>query len=458
MSTPKLGDWDDSDPPLVYRSWRTVCCVSFLIYAAMGSALPMLSLFLRTSAAMPWWQVSTIFAALALGSAIALPLIQFGQRRHYDPRLGTALGQLLCSAVAMAVVICSQNKLLIGADWRIAASLALVAGVLFAWTLSWLHELAGQTAPANPRASREWRLWGAVGFVLPAWCVELAVGRITSVVWEQFEVLFSISAWIGIAAVAVLVIAWQQETSVKPVEIAAAPNREKTTVGGGLLGAVIVVAVLQRWHEFLVVPFIEQVLEQHSSVPPLSLRLSVVPQVAEVATLYALGRVIWLIGVRLSLVTALAVWLFRCLLLGAIAQTPMGAREALTGLFIAQVCGGIATALFAGTAAFAVSQQLKATRLGMRRLVVWSGVVAALALVLIGHGAQVALEKLGAAWAQRFWEALPERVTIGGYVLILRQWSGLWFASSVLPLAALPLVLVARLQGRDDQPSEKPAT
>lgn len=441
MDNSPTGDWDDSDPPLIYRSWRTVCTVSFLIYAAMGSVLPMLPLFVRTSAGFRWSHTAFVCAALPLGSAIALPLIRWAQRRRYDPRLGTALGQLLCSAMAMSVVMSSQNKWLFGIDWRAAAGLAVLYGVLVAWTASWLHQLAEQTAPANPHASREWRLWGAVGFVLPAWCVELAVGRITSVAWDQFEVLYSISAWIGIAAVAILVVAWQQEVSVRIDEPTSPSHRAVTATSWLLLGAVMLIAVLQRCHDFWVVPFIDRVLEQHQLPSPLSLRLSVVVHVAEVGMLYGLGRLLQVVGLRGGLVLALLVWVGRCAMLGVVAQTPLTARNALTALFVAQVLGGIATVLFFGSAAAVIGRELPSKRGGLGMVVMASGVAAAMGVCVAGAMTEVALDQVGDEWAQSCWKMLPLRIMLGGQLLILREWSGLWFISGVLPLMALPLAL-----------------
>lgn len=435
-------DWDDSDPPLIYRSWRTVCAVSFLTYAAMGSVLPMLPLFIRTSAALSWSRAAVVCAALPLGSALALPMIRWAQRRRYDPRLGTALGQLLCSAIAMSVVMSSQNKLLFRVDWHAAAGLALLYGALVAWTASWLHELAEQTAPSNPHASREWRLWGAVGFVLPAWCVELAVGRMTSSVWDQFEVLYSMSAWIGIAAVAILVVAWQQEVSVRIEEPTSLNSRPLPATSWLLLGAVMLIAVLHRCHDFWVVPFIDRVLEQHQLPSPLSLRLSVVVHVAEVGMLYGLGRLLRMVGTRGGLVLALVVWMGRCVTLGVVAQTPLTARSALTALFIAQVLGGIATVLFFGSSALIVGRELHSKRGGLGTVVMASGVAAAIGVCVAGAMTEVALDQVGFEWAQACWRMLPARVRLGEQLLILREWSGLWFVSGVLPLVALPLALM----------------
>lgn len=441
MDNSPTGDWDDSDPPLIYRSWRTVCAVSFLIYAAMGSVLPMLPLFLRTSTTLSWSQAASVCAGLPLGSAIAVPLIRWAQRRRYDPRLGTAFGQLLASAVAMSVVIAAQNKLLLSLDWCIAAAVATVYGVLVAWTASWLHEFVGQTAPSNPSASREWRLWGAVGFVLPAWCVELAAGRVTFVVWDMFEVLYSISAWVGLAAVMVLIVAWRQEVSVRLEEELPDGQAARPATSLALLLAVTMIAVLQRCHEFWAAPFIEKVLEQHNPSSPLSLRLSVVAHVAEVGMLYGLGRLLLLVGPRTTLLLALLLWFARCVTFGVVAQTPLGAREALTGLFFAQVMGGVATVLFAGTAAVLVGRELSSARRGLARMLIVSGCVAAVGVYLAGALTDAAIEKTGTAWAQSFWNLLPTRTTLGSQLLILREWSGLWFMSSLLPIAALPFAI-----------------
>ncbi len=441
MDNSPKGDWDDTDPPLVYRSWRTVCAASFLIYAAMGSVLPMLPLFLKTSTSLNWSSAAAVCAGLPLGSALVLPLIRWAQRRRYDPRLGTALGQLLASGAAMSVVIATQSQSLMMVDWRMAAVLTTAYGMLVTWTASWLHELAGQTAPSNPQASREWRLWGAVGFVIPAWCVELAAGRVTFVAWDSFEVLYSISAWIGIAAVMLLVIAWRQEVSVRIEEATAESADAKPTASRALLLAVVAITVLQRCHEFWAVPFIEKVLEQHQPASPLSLRLSVVAHVAEVGMLYGLGRLLMMVGTRFTLLLALVLWFARCVTFGVVAQTPLGAREALTGLFLAQVLGGIATVLFLGTAAVLLGRDLQARRSGLARALMFSGIAAAIGVYVAGGLTDVALEKVGADWAQAFWRALPDRITVGSQLVILREWSGLWFVSALLPIAALPLAL-----------------
>lgn len=446
MSTSSAEDWNDSDPPLIYRSWRTVCAASFLIYASLGGVLPMLSLFLRTSTGMTWFQVSAVVAGFPFGSAFILPIIRGAKQRHYDPRLGTALGQLLFSFVAMSVSITAQEGALLKLDWRLAVGISVIIGILSTWTLSWLNELAGQTSPSNPRAAREWRLWGAVGFVVPAWCVELLVGSATTADWDQFALLYSISAWSGLVGVIVLLLAWRQELSVPIAEPQATNVAPRNSLSLPLLAACVAVAVLQRCHELWVTPFIENVLELHGVRVQLSLRLSVVSHVAEVATLYGLGRIVWVIGPRLTMLLGLGFWLSRCLVLGWVAQTPLSARAALTNLFFAQILAGIGTVLFAGAAAVVLGRQLRSSRDALSATVFWSSLMAALGLLVVGTITDAALTKVGLPMATRVVNLWPERWEVGSYVLILREWSGLWFGSAVLPLVAMVLLCLSRLR------------
>lgn len=450
MTPTQLSERIDDDPPYIYRSWRTVCAVSFLMYASLGSVLATLPLFLHDSLKLNWMETGWVFAVIPLGSMFSIRILRRSRKTQYDARLGAALGQLCAAALAMFVAWAGQNGYWAGVDWRIAIVPVAVYGVLVPLTQGWLQDFAAGTAPTNPNASREWRLWGAVGFMLPAWATEFIAARFATAEWGRFEILFVISAWSGIAAAILLLVARTQETTVPIVEAPTSPKVAQHEPGIGVMLALLLIGALLRCHDLWMSPYIESVLLRHEITVPLTFRLAVVSHVVEVATLYLLGRFLLTLGVRLTLLLAVTGWLARCVLLSWIAQTSLSPKEALVYLFLAQFIGGAATILFFGSIAVLVGRDIGSEKQGLGAIVSWVGLIATIAVVIAGIAASGALDPQPTI-ARVLLNKLPEELVIGESAISLRGWAGLWFLSSLLPLLAFPLVLFATTRSRTDK-------
>lgn len=442
MTQPQLSERIDDDPPYIYRSWRTVCAVSFLIYASLGGVLATLPLFLHDSLKLSWMETGWVFAVMPLGSMIAVRILRQARKIQYDARLGAALGQMCIAALAMFVGWAGQNGHWAGCDWRHAIGLVAAYGVLVPLTLGWLQDFAASTAPTDPNAAREWRLWGAVGFLLPAWATEFITARFETAEWGRFEVLFVISGWTGIAAAILLLVARTQERTVPIVEAPTSPAPAHYEPGTGVLLALLLIGALLRCHEFWMTPYIEAVLQQHAVELPLTFRLAVVSHVVELTMLYALSQFLLRLGVRLTLLLSVAGWLARCLLLSWIAQTPLSPKEALSYLFMAQTLGGASTILFFGPIAVLFGRDIGSSKQGLGAAVSWVGLIAAIGVLVAGIAASGALDPQPTL-ARVLFDKLPEQLVIGESAIRLRGWAGLWFLSSLLPLLAFPLVLFA---------------
>ncbi len=452
MTPPPLSERIDDDPPYIYRSWRTVCAVSFLMYASLGSVLATLPLFLHDSLKLSWMHTGWVFAAIPLGSMFSIRILRRARQAQYDARLGAALGQMTAAAIAMFVAWAGQSGHWAGCDWRIAIVLVASYGVLVPLTQGWLQDFAASTAPTNPNASREWRLWGAVGFMLPAWATEFIAARFATAEWGRFETLFVMSGWTGIAAAILLLVARTQETTVPIVEAptATAPVPAPHEPGTGVVLALLLIGALLRCHDLWMSPYIDAVLLQHSITVPLTFRLAVVSHVVEVATLYVLGQFLLRLGVRLTLLLSVAGWMARCLLLSWIAQMPLSPKEALSYLFLAQFIGGVSTILFFGPIAVLLGRDIGSSKQGLGAAVSWVALVAALAVVMAGIAASGTLDPQPTL-AQMLLNKLPEELVLRETAIPLRGWAGLWMMSSLLPLLAFPLVLFATTRRNADK-------
>ena len=450
MTLPQFSEQIGDDPPYIYRSWRTVCAVSFLMYASLGSVLATLPLFLHDSLKLSWMQTSWVFAVMPLGSMFSIRILRRARQTQYDARLGAALGQMCVAALAMFVAWSGQNGHWVGCDWRRALGLVAAYAVLVPLTQGWLQDIAASTAPTHPNAAREWRLWGAVGFMLPAWATEFIIARFATAEWGRFDVLFVISGWTGIAAAILLLVARTRETTVPIVEAPAAPQAASHEPGGGVVLALLLIGAVLRCHDLWMSPYIEAVLLRHSITVPLTFRLAVVSHVVELATLYVLGQFVLRLGVRLTLLLAIVGWLARCLLLSWIAQTALSPKEALSYLVIAQFIGGASTILFFGPIAVLFGRDIGSAKHGLGAAVSWVALVAAVAVLIAGIAASGALDPQPTL-ARVLFERLPEELVIGELAIQLRGWAGLWLLSSLLPLLAFPLVLFATTRRSTDR-------
>lgn len=434
-----------TESPYALHSWRVVCVISFLAHAAWGAILPTLPITLRDALHLPWEFVVLSYAMLPLGTVLAMPLLRRSRDPKFDCRLSLAICQLISAGLAMSIAWYAQQATLQAVDGRIVAVVALGYGMLVPLTASGLHEFARRTMPGQPKASSEWKLWGALGFVLPAWVTEFAASRLGHSSWTTFESLCTISGWAGILAVLILLVARQQESESRGPQDDPEPG-SRPTLGIGLAGTVVVFAVLFRCHELWMPFFLVETLQKHHIEVPLVMRMSVIAHVFELVGLYAAGRLLTLTGIRVLLLIAAACWLTRSVLLGGVMELQLTPRQALLGLFAAQALGGLAIVWTAAPIALLVGSDVSRSRSGLGHVVGWIGFIGAIAVIVCGTLSSGFIDPQAEPWIQVIVNRLPREIEYGEFTVPLRGWSGLWLISAAWSVLLFPCVLCVRTE------------
>lgn len=418
----------------------TLGLVSLLHYATLGALLPLLPLFLRETLGLTWTDTGIVLAGLPLGVVAAPHIVRLATRFGIDARTGLA-GSHLAAAGLVMVVASMRNE---GADQAVAVSHAAIAVLLYSTLLTpsflWLPELAGRRSGVSETA---WRLWGAIGFVAPAWVFEVGFSRVASIVDSvaSHELALIAAGWLGVATVvAALAVPAEEDRLLADMK---EDDGRSSPPGILLLFALLLMIVLQRVHSAWTAPFFADVIGRFEIPQPIIHRLCVVSGVFEVAALYGLGFVLSLTGARIGMIIGILGWAARSVLLAWVAQTPLSVREALCWLMVAQALYGLSLVGFFGS--FAAMSAERFQLLKHRRLSMFAGIVGAAALVALGT-----LTDAMVSAAPESISLLPLTHSFHGHTLNLRGWSGVWWQTALPAMPALLFALFGKWKTTDD--------
>jgi hypothetical protein len=408
--------------------------VSFFHFAVLGSWLPILPLYCQETLGFRWQQTGLVCACVSLGLLFAPLVHSLCKKLLIDARIGLAAGHLLGAGISMGVGWSRQRAEFQSVDLWHAVAVVAVFSLVISPTFRWMHELSIDSS--SRETSRGWRLWGAVGFVLPAWLTEFGIGGLDMFreTVASRDVLWLIAGWSGVlVALATFIIPRISRTD---NDIQSAPAQSQR-IGAGLSIAFLLILFAHRAQALWMPVFFDRVLFLHQVTTPFEHRLLVVSQVFEMLALYMLVLSLTIIRIRLTMCLGAICWVARGLLMLWMNQSPMPGREALTYLFIGQVLAGTGLVLFFGALGAIVSSN---SRTG-----VLTGLAAVSSLVTVlvaGVCAHRILDPSTVPFAAV--ERLVETFELDGIEWRLRGWNLLWLATSFAGVLAIPLILVAR--------------
>ena len=420
--------------------------LSVLHFAVLGTVLPMLPLYLRSTLRLSWTQTGIAFAALPLGLVFS-PLIERHVRRiGLDARSGLAISHLLAAGLAMTAaggLVPSKGQ---------PASLWIVCGGLLAYSIAlspallWLPQATGKR---DGLSSTSWRLWGAIGFVAPAWLLETVLIRSVELHdrIQSHEILPAVAGWVGaFAVVAALMTPGEPLSRAKTVPESRAGHR---SYGLGFVLSLVLIVVVQRCNQLWTAPLIEFLTVERSIEIPLIHRLATVSQVFEAIGLYGLAGLLVILRPRFTACLGALTWMAKAMLVGWVTQSDLPQRETLTWLFLAQTLQGFALIGFYGGLAALAGRDVHRATAGRTALL--GGVAGAVGLVAAGALTESLLSVPGGVFREAV-TRLPASIEVGGCDVTLRGWPAVWWLSSVPALIAAVVVLFA---GRQTDPDEE---
>jgi hypothetical protein len=402
--------------------------VSFFHFAVLGSWLPILPLYCRETLGFRWEQAGLIVACVSVGVLFA-PLIHVIARKlSIDARVGMAISHLLGAGISLGVGWSRQQTEFQSVDLWDAVLVVAAFSLVIGPTFHWMRELSldFQTSP-----SRSWRLWGAVGFVLPAWITEFGMFRVSALSESVLsrDALWLVAGWAGVLSALATFAVPRIKHSTQPDDNP--PTRQR--VGVGFTLSLLLVLFAHRAQSLWMPVFFDRVLLDHQVTIPFEHRLLVVAQVFEVLALYLLAVSLAIIRVRLTMCLGALCWVARGVLLAWMNQTPMPGREALAGLFVGQVLAGVGLALFFGAFGSIVSNSR--TRL----LTTLTGVAGIISVLIAGVCAHRLLDSDSSPF--EILDRLRDHIEIAGITWRLSGWNLLWFGTALSAVLAIPLAL-----------------
>lgn len=438
--------------------------VSLLHGLTLGSLLPVLPLFARRTLGYSWQDTSVVLSGLAVGILGGPTLLNVARKLRLDSRLALAFSHLVGGGLVMAMAWWRQSG---GATSEtgevvtripspmLAASCVAIYALTLAPALRSLPEMARGMFPLPAmRGSQTWRLWAAVGFVLPAWITEAALVRVPSMQSgvASLDLLLMFCGWGGLLTAVVAMFGRSGPSDVKATLLddeCAAP----VSFSLGLVIALVFVVMVQKCHHLWTAPYFDEVARRNAIPAPMVHRLVVVSQVFEVLGLYLMTGFVRLGGVRLLMLVGALAWVARSLLLGGMESSYataswLGARQQLGVLFLSQVLYGFALVSFLGALGSVVSR--RGSHGGGKRVALLIGVATGFGLLCGGLLAETLTVANSTTLLVPLIQKLPEVIN-AGVSLSLRGWSGVWLLSAALAAIAVLMLLVCRLPHRVEE-------
>lgn len=315
----------------------------FLQYFVQGSYLPIISLYLQDSLGFGPKEIGTFAAALAIGPLLA-PFI-LGQIVDRYVSAEHVLASCHAVAGALMLLIFYQHQ------YALVLVLGTIYSILYIPTLMLTNAVAFYHLKNRDREFPWVRLWGTIGFVVPAWFIELVLLRgLSGSALSQAR-----GAALVCSAIAGLVMAAYCLTlpHTPPAKIAAARFAPAAVVRllrrRDFLVLVIACFFIAMVHNFYFTwnsPFLKWFLRSGGIEGALEQRLSSIGQISEVAVMAGLGLAIVRIGFKDVLSLGAIAYLLRCLIFAGIPNFYGDYWEAMALVCIGQALHGFCFGCF----------------------------------------------------------------------------------------------------------------
>ena len=436
----------------------------FLQYFVQGCYLPIASVYLQDSLGFSAQAVGLFGAALAVGPLFAPFVLGQLVDRYYPTEKVLAVSHLGGGITMLALF--TQT-----AVWPVVI-LGTIYSVLYVPSMMLTNSLAFHHMRRSEREFPTVRLWGTIGFITPAYLIELWWLRGLS--GDELDAGRGIA--FALAGVAGLVMgAYSLTLPHTPPE----QREDRKFAPGAVIGMlrdrpflVLVVAtfVISIAHKFFFVwnsPFLRAVLDSGGIEGAYEQSLSSIGQIFEVAVMAVLGIAIAKYGFRRTLLVGAGAYTLRCVLFALVfaGAAPFAARIALAGA--GQALHGLCFGCFLAAGYMYVDKVSPSDIRGSMQNMYGTFVIG-LGFFVGGfvsgsvgdafttpQGAATFRESFGVTSAAGIVEFIDKQG-----VVLLRDWTGIWLTCALLAGACLLFLAVAlpsdRAAGVKDDRNENP--
>ncbi len=439
-------------PPLTDKTARPLqgrlCLMMFLQYFIQGSYLPIASVYVQDALGFTAAQVGYFGMALALGP-ILTPFL-FGQLvdRYFATERVLAFCHLAGGAI-MLVLYTQTNA------WAVIGLGALYS-ILYVPTMMLTNALAFHHLRNSDREFPKIRLWGTVGFVAPAWWIEMVwlSGLEGQELNQARGLAFMLS---GAASVLMglycLSLPHTPPQASKARDFAPGAVVRSFLTEWNLVVLLVVTLLVGVAHQFFFVwnsPFLKDILRSGGWAGAYEQRLASIGQICEVAVMAGLGWAVVHWGFKRVMLLGILAYTVRCLIFAAVfgLDMPFAARLTLAGT--GQALHGFCFGCFLAVAFMYIDAVISKDLRGSMQTLYGTSIL----------GLGFFLGGLVGGWTGEVFttaaDAAPFRETLGvatnaglvefavkDNVTMVRDWPGIWLTSTAIAALALALFAVA---------------
>jgi len=304
----------------------------FLQYFVQGCYLPIVSLYLQESLGFSKGQIGVFGSALALGPLFA-PFV-LGQL--VDRRFATQHVLAFCHLAGGVTMLWLWGAV----DYRLVVLLGTLYSILYVPSLMLTNSLTFHHLADREREFPLIRLWGTIGFIVPAWLIEMVFLR--DIKGEELNEARGVA--LAAAGIAGLVMAAYSLTLPHTPPIKEEKRRFAPGVAARLvtmrpfLVLVVIsffVAIVHKFYFVLNSPFLKDILQRGDVESAWEQRISSFGQVAEIGVMAVLGAMITRLGFKWTMIVGAAAYVVRCLVFAGADQL-----QASFGLSLGLAVGG----------------------------------------------------------------------------------------------------------------------
>lgn len=477
MTDPALLTPSSTAPTLKYRLYLMM----FLQYFIQGSYLPVITEYLKSGLNFTAQELGTFGAAISVGPLVAPFFIGQLVDRHFSTERVLSFCHL-CGGILMLGLYVSDSF------WPIVV-LAALYSTLYIPSMMLTNSLTFHHLKDREREFPLIRLWGTIGFVVPAWWVEMSfLDGLEGAELARARAIVLLFA--GVAGLLMGLYCLTLPHTPPAPQKDLAPRKVIQLLRlrhfAALVSISLVVAISHKYFFVWNSPFLRQMLDQLGMETAFEGRISSIGQIAEVLVMAGLGWSIKRFGFKTTMLAGTLAYLLRCLLFsyaitiqGATASLDVdglsmtfvanGPAKLMLGLvFLGEALHGFCFGCFLAAAFIFVDRVSPSDVRGSMQNFYGTFIVGA-GLFLGGFvggwigglfetpaGAETFRQRYGiesAAGMIEFERALPD----GTSQHLVTDWPGIWLSGAVIAALAM-LSFAIFFPARTEEPEESTAT
>lgn len=325
---------DEPIPRTTPNSLRVrLCAMMFLQYFIQGSYLPVISAYLEDGLGFESAKIGYFGSALALGPLLA-PFI-VGQ--IVDRLFATQWVLAACHILGGLIMIALYQM----TDFLPILILGAVYSALYVPTMFLTNSLTFHHLADREREFPLVRLWGTIGFIVPAWCIEpFYLSQFAGDALDRARGIILIFSGVSGLVMAVYCLTLPDTPPAKDQKKEYAPGKVlkllKLRHFAVLVGISLVVAIVHK-HFWVWNPnYLRDLLDRLGIEQAVEQRISSIGQIAEILVMAGLGFLLKKFGFKKVMLLGSSAYVLRFLILAWVITIPGGEAELTAGGWMIQ--------------------------------------------------------------------------------------------------------------------------